>query len=352
MFSGSLAEKALALVSVASVTGQEQQLCDLLADWLRATFPRASVLRWRNGLALQPRPLHPDRPTLALVGHLDTVPPAKEQDLGIRDGCIWGCGASDMKAGLAVILEVLEHSTDSGCNLVGIFYDREEGPLEDNGLTHLLDLVAVPNLAIVLEPTNNRIQAGCVGSLHARLTFEGRRAHSARPWEGENAIFQALPVLSDLRDRARQAVEVSGLTFFEVMTPTMAWTEGTRNVVPATFHVNVNCRFGPGRTQAEALADLTTLVGGRARLEMVDSAPSGQVSLDNPYIEAWAARASLQMEAKQAWTDVAQLTSRGIPAVNFGPGEPAYAHQAQENVAISAMHDCRESLKLLIDQLG
>ena len=160
MFSGTLAERALALVSIASATGEEAQLCSMLADWLRMTFPQANVIRWRNGLAVQPRPLNPSQGILALVGHLDTVPPATSQDLGLRDGCVWGCGASDMKGGVAVILDLLEHPATQDCNLIGIFYDREEGPLEENGLVHLLSLVANPTLAIVLEPTSNRIGRG------------------------------------------------------------------------------------------------------------------------------------------------------------------------------------------------
>jgi succinyl-diaminopimelate desuccinylase len=343
MFNGSLAQRTLALASIASVTGQEQSLCDELAVWLSAKFPESTLLRWRNGLVIRSSDQVPERAHIALVGHLDTVPPSAVQSLGIRDGRVWGCGTTDMKGGVAVMLAMLEKSLP---NLTCVLYDREEGPLAANGLRPLLDRIEAPDLAIVLEPTDNKVQAGCVGSLHARLTFRGRRAHSARPWEGDNAIFRALPALERLRSRERVEVRIEGLSFFEVMTPTLAWTDGTRNVVPDTFHLNVNCRFGPGRTEQDLVNELGK-IAPEAEIEVMDSALSGAVSLDQADLSRWIEHTGCAVEAKQAWTDVAQLTARGIPAVNFGPGHPGLAHQAEENVKVASLEECFELLQKL-----
>jgi succinyl-diaminopimelate desuccinylase len=217
-----------------------------------------------------------------------------------------------------------------------VFYDKEEGPATENGLEPLLNAGIVPEMdfAFCLEPTDNRVQVGCVGGLHALVSFQGRRAHSARPWQGENAIYKATGYLNRLRDRGRVAVPFGELTYYEVMNATMANTENSRNVVPDRFTLNVNYRFAPGKAIETAKQEMLDMVAGEAEVKFIDEAPSGAVCLDHPLLVAWREKLGLAVEPKQAWTDVARLTARGVPAVNFGPGETAQAHQARESVAV------------------
>lgn len=347
---GALAELTLRLCSVPSVTGQEDAIAAEIHDLCRRAGGHVRAERVGNAV-LAEGPPRPGRPTVALFGHSDTVRPAALQDLCIRDGRVYGCGASDMKGGLAVMLRLLEESADlSGAHLRCVFYDREEGPASESGLLPLCDqgLFDGVDLALCLEPTDNRIQAGCVGGLHALVTFTGQRAHSARPWQGRNALYAALPYLSRLAAWERREVQIEGLRFYEVMSATQAHTDNSRNVVPDRFVVNVNYRFAPGKEMDEAERELRALCPEDAGLEIVDRAPSGRVCLGHPLLRAWREAAGLEVEAKQAWTDVARLAARGLAAVNFGPGETAQAHQAQESVPIAHLGAHLRALRLLL----
>jgi succinyl-diaminopimelate desuccinylase len=335
-----LAETTLELCSIPSVTGDERAIADELERRARGV-PGARVRRLGQSVVVE----HGGQgPVVALFGHSDTVRPAGDQPLGIEGDRVYGCGASDMKGGLAVMLALLEEAGRGAfpeVTLRCVFYDREEGPAADSGMVHLLagddPVDRDVTLALCLEPTDNRLEAGCVGSLHARVVFRGQRAHSARPWQGDNAIYKAAPLLATLRDRERRPVSVGALTFFEVLSATTASTDNSRNVVPDRFTLNLNYRFAPGRSEAAALEELRALVPAEAELELLDSAPSGAVHLEEPRLAAWIARRGLEVEAKQAWTDVARLATRGVPAVNFGPGATAEAHQARESVSIDAL---------------
>ncbi|MEW6277053.1 MAG: succinyl-diaminopimelate desuccinylase [Candidatus Eremiobacterota bacterium] len=338
--------RTLELVSIPSPTAHEEELCARVEAWARDRDGGATLRRWRNCLTVQAPPT--GRPAVGLFGHLDTVAPSHDQPLGIQDGRVYGCGASDMKAGLALMMQAWEERDRWDADLVLVFYDREEGPSEDNGLAVILPELPAMDLAVVLEPTDNQVQLGCVGSLHARVTFSGRRAHSARPWQGENALFKAIPLLQRLERMQPRAVEVDGLTFYEVVTPTTAVTGNSRNVVPDRFELNVNYRFAPGRTPAEARVELAELVGTQAHLEVLDVAPAGDVCSRHPRVSEWIARGHLGTQPKQAWTDVARLTAAGIPAVNFGPGDPGQAHQAREHVTVDALYRGYELLSLLL----
>lgn len=332
-----LAADTLALCAIPSVTGHEAALCAEVERMVREMGPQLTARRVVGGLVVE-GPVCPGRPRVGLFGHLDTVRPADDQPLEQRDGRIYGCGASDMKGGLAVMLQALRESCRAAnCNIVAVFYDKEEGPASENGLEPMFLSGGIPplDLGICLEPTDNRLQVGCVGGLHALVTFAGRRAHSARPWQGENAIYRAVPFLARLQARPRVPVTFGELTYYEVVHATTAATANSRNVVPDALVLNVNMRFAPGRTPADALADLTDLVAGEAAVEVIDEAPAGDVCVDHPLVSAWREAARLPVEPKQAWTDVARLTARGIPAVNFGPGETAQAHQARESVAVA-----------------
>lgn len=339
-----LARRTLELVSVDSVTGQEEALANQVQEWALEHFGSRRVSRWRHGIVVAPAV---QGPCLALVGHLDTVPPAEPQPLKIDGDRVYGCGASDMKAGVAVMMALMEQSHK--IPVCGVFYDQEEGPQSNNGLMPLLELAPKLDLAIVLEPTDNEVQVGCVGSLHAQVEVLGQRAHSARPWHGESAVSKAIPLLQKLADWKPVPVEIAGQTFFEVATVTQAHTESPRNAVPGRFHLNINYRFAPGRSAEEAEATIREFLAGADKVIIEDVSPSGAVCLDHPRLAPWIEGRGLKVCPKQAWTDVAQLTQAGIPAVNFGPGTPAQAHQAGEWADIDQIWDNYQHLLALLN---
>jgi succinyl-diaminopimelate desuccinylase len=194
-----------------------------------------------------------------------------------------------------------------------------------------LPILRTFDLAICLEPSDNHLQLGCMGSVHATVRFRGRTAHSARPWQGENALYKSLRFLELLSKRAPNEVKLDGFVFREVMTPTVAQTTGRgRNVVPDEFDVNVNVRFAPPRTPQDALADLVALVGDDATVEATDLSPSGRPHAHHPLVQKLIAAGVESVQIKQAWTDVARFDAIGVPAVNFGPGTNAQAHQRNE----------------------
>ena len=337
----------LDLLAIPSVTGDEAALCDHVQARLDRRFG-GSIRAGDSVISGEPAD---DRPLLLLLGHLDTVPgdPAPGRVEGDR---VYGLGASDMKSGLAVMLELADRLPDGGpVRMAYGFYACEETDYDRSGLPHLL--AAAPGMAeaalgVCLEPTDGELHLGCVGSLHARLTVRGRNAHSARPWHGDNAIYKALPMLSDLAALAPVEVERGGLTFREVTSVTLAEAGGGRNVVPGLFELNVNVRFAPGRTPDEAEAELRALVGGRAEIEIVDRAPSAPVPEGNPLADRLAD--GLTVSPKQAWTDVARLAEAGIEAVNLGPGATSQAHQPGEWCEIAPMVEIYERLRAAATQ--
>lgn len=347
-----LAERALALCRIASPIGEEKALADHMALWAARSFPPDEVVRHGHSLVLGA--LGDPRPTVALVGHLDTVP-AHEGELPprIEGERLFGLGASDMKGGLAV-MKALAETLPRGIlpvNLVLILYEREEGPYLESGLGVLLE--KVPGLrkvafGIALEPTDNVVQVGCVGSIHATLRFSGKSAHSARPWQGTNAIHQAGPLLSELLARAPKRVEQGGFEFFEVASVTKAVGGRARNVVPDALELNLNYRFAPGTSTAQAQEDVRALVAGRAEIEFTDLAPAGKVCSDNPLFRALLEQTKLPAASKQAWTDVARFAEAGVDAVNFGPGDPAQAHQKNESASCAALGVAYEKLSTFL----
>lgn len=347
-----MAALTLELCAVASVTGAEGPLADLLEARCRA-LPSVETTRQGHAILAQ-GPQRLGRPTVALFGHSDTVRPAADQPLGIREGRVFGCGASDMKGGLALMMLLLERAEELGVNLRCIFYDREEGPAAESGLIPLCQGGTLKDidLALCLEPTDNRVEGGCVGGFQAQVTFVGKRAHSARPWQGDNAIYKALPFLQRLQAFERRERVIEGLPFFEVLSATQALTENSRNVVPDRFTLNVNFRFAPDRDREDAEAELRSLIPPHAELRILDYAPPGRVSLRQPLLRDWLARRSIEVAAKQAWTDVSRLTALGIAAVNFGPGETTQAHQARESIPISNLVAGFQALLDLLRQSG
>lgn len=343
-----LAERALELVRISSVIGDERGIADHVETWARQHFEQAEVLRVSHSMVLGRR--DDPRPSVALVGHLDTVPAHPTPNPARLEGDrLFGLGSSDMKGSLAVMMALAESLPRDTLpiNLLLVFYEREEGPFQESGLGPLF--TAVPQLsnvkfAIAMEPTDGAVQVGCVGSLHATLRFEGQAAHSARPWQGKNAVHAAGALLNELHQRERRAVTLEHHTFFEVMSVTLAKGGRARNVVPESFELNLNYRFAPGKTLVEAQRDVLELVAGRCEVAFTDLAPSGRLCGANPWFQALERASGRPAEAKQAWTDVARFSELGVDAVNFGPGETAQAHQAGESCSVSALDHAWQTL--------
>ncbi len=324
-----LAERTLELCSISSPIGSESEI---------AAYVQRETGGERIGNAVVAGRVSGDRPTVLLAGHLDTVP-LQEGDFPARreGGRVRGRGASDMKGALAVMIELWNRLDRKALplELVLVFYDREEGPIAENGLLPLL--TARPDLkkaalALCLEPTDLALQIGCCGSMHATLTFRGKSAHSARPWQGENAIHKAGALLSWLAVQAPREVRLGELPYREVMSVTRIGGFTGRNVVPAACELNLNYRFAPGRTLESAQQEVKQLAERfGAECQITDRAPAGPVIFDNPLLQEFRALTAAPIEAKQAWTDVAQLAAAGIPAANFGPGDQAQAHQKGES---------------------
>jgi succinyl-diaminopimelate desuccinylase len=332
--SGRLVARTLSLCRVPSPIGQEEALCNELQRWAGERFGPASVTRLGHSLVIAGDAK--DRP--ALAGHLDTVPFfTGDGDARVTGDRLHGKGASDMKGGIAVALTLCE-SLPAGHRPTLLLYEREEGPYDDNGLGKLFEagLVAAMPLAICLEPTDGTLQLGCLGSLHCTVRFTGKAAHSARPWEGKNAIHAGAELLTRLAALAPREVVIDGLLFREVAQVTRASGGAARNVVPAAFELNLNYRFAPGRSLEAAKEEVRALTRGADEVIFTDLAPSGPTCRKNPHVQRLLGL-GLSTSAKQAWTDVARFGAHGIDAVNFGPGQTAQAHQVDEWCEIPAL---------------
>jgi len=246
-----------------------------------------------------------------------------------------------MKGGLAIMQALMaRHRPGEGpFDLIFIFYTREEGPYLESGLIPLFEQqpwLSEIDLAICLEPSDNRLQLGCLGALHAQLIFHGRAAHSARPWQGKNAIHAAGPLLNQLLDRPPRDLWVGDLCYREVISITLASGGQTRNVIPSRFELNLNFRFAPDKDLETAQNEIRALAKG-AELRFTDLCPSGPPFANHFLVKRLRAELDLPIESKQAWTDVARLAQYGVPALNFGPGASAQAHQAGEWIDLGAL---------------
>ena len=332
-----------ALVDIASVSGDEQRITDLVEQGLRRT--PLEVLRDGNVVVARS---HLGREQRVLIaGHLDTVPIADNVP-SRRDGDrLVGCGTSDMKSGDAVLLHLAATLSEPAYDVTYVLYDNEEVEAEKNGLNRIaadrrdwLDA----DLAILMEPTSGQVEAGCQGTLRAAVTVPGRRAHSARSWLGANAIHAAAPLLASLGSYTARQVDIDGCVYREGLNAVSVTGGVAGNIVPDECTVVVNFRFAPDRSEAQALEHVREVLAPYD-VELVDSAPGALPGLTAPAAAHFIAAVGEKPVAKYGWTDVARFAALGIPAVNFGPGDPNLAHTREESVEIALITGCADVLR-------
>ena len=350
-----LASRTLAFVDIPSVSGDECAILQAVVDLMPA--PELELIDDGGGVAFfAPHHRRSDLPLVILAGHVDTVPPNATPPAHREGGTIFGRGTADMKGALAVMVEIamsITRTTGAGDLDVGfLFFGREELPITESALLPLLDRCGAArsaDLAIVMEPTANAIEVGCLGNLNARLTVRGTAAHSARPWLGRNAIHAAIEALGPLSDLPTLDVEIDGLTYREVVSVTSIEGGIAGNVVPDRVEARINFRYAPTRSPAEAEARLRELVSHPdSALEVVGNAPPGPVSIRNPLVSRLRSAGDLAVGPKQAWTPVAEFATAGVEAINFGPGDPQYAHRDDERVETSALVRSYEVLRAFL----
>ena len=344
-----LTETLAWLVDIPSETGHEGRITTAIAERLLPHYP-AGVERIGNNLIVGHRG---GRPLISLYGHTDTVPSQGQGPADVRDGRMFGLGTSDMKAGLAVMLHLLEDPAVQAApfDVVGVFYAAEEGPLEGNELEHVFaeaSWLDDSELGIILEPTNLNLELGCQGVINALVSFYGTSAHSARPWLGENAVTRAAGWLAEMGARRPEPMVVEGLEFKEVMSITRADGGIATNIIPSLFECNVNYRFAPNKTVEEAETKLKGALQGADAVTIVDRAPAARVVASNHHVERLAEISGAEEHPKQGWTDAARLSARNIPAINYGPGEVAQAHKVDESVPVENLDEAFRCLRELL----
>jgi succinyl-diaminopimelate desuccinylase len=327
-----LADRTLDLVNIPSESGSEADV----AAYVDACVPLETAFADGDSVIYAKRA---GRPLVLLAGHTDTVPAQGNIPGRIEDGWVAGLGASDMKGGLAVMIELARWAAETELehDLALLFFPREELGPADNPLPVVFEhtgLVDEAQLVICLEPTDNTLQLGCLGNLNARVVFEGRSAHSARPWLGVNAIGVALNGLEPVLRAEPRDVDIEGLVFREVMSVTQLHAGIASNVIPARAEATINFRYGPDRTPESAVARIHELYPDA---EITSNSPAAHVALRSPLVERLRIAGELAVEPKQAWTNVADFAARGLDAVNLGPGATRYAHAVDERVAIAEL---------------
>ena len=288
------------------------------------------------------------KPLVLLAGHTDTVPEQGNLPGRVEDGAVHGLGATDMKGGLAVMIELARWAAEAelGYDLALLFFPREELGPDVNPLPGVFAATPVVDeaaLVICLEPTDNTLQLGCLGNLTARVVFEGKAAHSARPWLGVNAIALALRGLAGVLDLEPRDVGVDGLVFREVLSVTQIQGGIATNVIPARCEATLNFRYAPTRSMADAEARVRELVG--RDVEVVMHSPGAHVALRSPLVQELREVGGFEVQPKQAWTNVADFAARGLDAINLGPGTTRYAHTADERVEIAELARTYDALQ-------
>jgi succinyl-diaminopimelate desuccinylase len=336
-----------ALVDIPSESRHERRIADEVEAALRAQAPGFEVIR--NGDAVLAR-TKLGRPTrVLLAGHIDTVPAADNVPSRLVDGALYGCGTSDMKSGDAVFLHLAATVANPSHDITLVMYDCEEIESSANGLgrieRELPDWLRA-DVAILGEPSGGFIEAGCQGTIRVVVRASGTRSHSARSWLGDNAIHKLGKVLERLSSYQPRNVDIDGCTYREGLSAVRIDGGIAGNVIPDAASVTVNFRFAPDRSVEQALAHVQDVLDGLdVDIELNDAAPGALPGLSNPAAAALIEAAGGQVRAKYGWTDVARFAALGIPAVNYGPGDPNLAHRVDEHVQVDQITAATEMLR-------
>ncbi len=334
---------AAELVGIRSVSGEERALADRVEADLRRV-PGLSVERVGDNVVARTALGRGRR--VVMAGHLDTVPPGPDPGPRVEAGTLYGLGAADMKGGLAVMLTLARTLAEPAVDVTWCFYTCEEVSRDRSGLEALWrdrpDLLA-GDVAILGEPTAGAVEAGCQGTIRVEIELAGRRAHTARPFTGRNAIHRLAPILQAVAGWEGRAVEIDGCTYVEQLQAVAVAGGVAANVVPDRASLALNHRYAPDRNGDAAQAAVAAVVGPWLepdqgdRFEVVDQADGAPPALDHPFLAALVRRTGAPPRAKVGWTDVASFWSHGVPATNFGPGDPLLAHRADEQVGAAAL---------------
>jgi succinyl-diaminopimelate desuccinylase len=331
------------LVDVASVSGAEKPLADAIADAMRR-LPHLAVHRDGNAVVARTSLGRPER--VVLAGHIDTVPVAGNLPSHAENGLLYGCGSCDMKSGVAVQLRLAALMSEPSRDVTYVFYDCEEVEEDRNGLLRLArnspELLA-GDLSVLLEPTDAVIEGGCQGTLRAEVRARGERAHSARAWRGRNAIHEAGPILDVLRGYVAREPQVDGLTYHEGLNAVFVSGGVAGNVIPDECVVTVNFRFAPDRSIEQAQQHVSAVFEGWD-VTFTDAAAAARPGLADPAAASLLDAVGGVPRAKLGWTDVARFAALGMPAVNYGPGDPELAHTKNEHVEIPQIAECEDKL--------
>ncbi len=340
-------ELTAVLVDTSSVSGREGPLADLIEEALDG---RPHLTVERSGDAVVARTSGGAAQRIILAGHIDTVPVAGNLPSHVEGGRLYGCGTSDMKSGVAVQLALAASLTGAAYELTYVFYDNEEVQADRNGLGRLAREYRESldgDLAILLEPTSGLVEAGCQGTLRATICTTGRRSHSGRSWLGDNAIHAAGPVLTRLAGYRAREVELDGCVYREGLNAVAIAGGVAPNIIPDECAVTVNYRFAPDHSEGSAFEHVRDVFAG-FEVTLGDSAPAAPPGLSAPLARAFVAATGKPPVAKYGWTDVARFAGLGIPALNFGPGDPNLAHTREEHVELANIAACQRALQAFL----
>jgi succinyl-diaminopimelate desuccinylase len=342
------------LMAVPSLSGQEGALADLVADAL-GVCPGLEVERVGDNVVARTALGRSQR--LVLAGHLDTVPPGGNQAPRLEGDTLWGVGASDMKGGLAVMLDLATTVREPAVDVTWCFYAREEIGRDDSGLLELWDRrpdLLEGDAAVLGEPTSTLVEAGCQGTMRVAITLRGVRAHTARPFTGRNAVHRLGPLLQRVAEWGGREVVLDGCTYAEQLQAVAVEGGVAGNVVPDEARVSLNHRYAPDRHRDEAEAFLHALLDpvlelqAGDRWELLDAGDGAPPSLGHPLLKSLVEQSGGAPKAKVGWTDVASFWEHGVPAANFGPGDPLLAHHPDERVTRDALERARQVLLAVI----
>ena len=339
-----LGKLTLDLVNISSVSKDEKSIADSIEESLQE-LSHLKLTRVNNSLVAQTN--FGNKQRLVIAGHIDTVPANNNFPGKMNTSEIVGLGSVDMKSGIAVALKLAAEITNSKFDITYLFYESEEIETKFNGLELITkqqkDLLNC-DFAILMEPTNGILEVGCQGSLRFEVSAIGKRSHSARWWNGENAIHKTNKILEILNNYKSREPEIDGYKFREGLQAVKINGGIAGNVVPDSVNVSINHRFAPDTTIDQATANMKTLFK-EFNFHLVDAANAAPTGLANPLIKEFVSSIGKEIAPKFGWTDVARFANAGIPAINFGPGDPNLAHHPDEKVSISQINEVYESLK-------